>query len=491
MYEDPFQPETGRQMAREMRVGLIVLTAMLGLFAYVAWFKIAKPTELPAHVLAAPIAEQVWPHSQAGQQPVKPPTMHESLGNLLSSARESLSPFSNRSGKGDRDEQIPAEQQRTREQLVANHQNLYAAANYVSENNSDRSAVEPILIPAHALETNVDRQAPESVASTHVARTRSDNPVVTTAETIDKPAADSESPPGVVSTAPAVSSSTKPSTGGSFNPISLPSLSSGQTTNVSTTDIAANGRVPARYFAPSAGEPIVETFTSRPLTPADILDSGHAPARSQPIPESEPLRPDTLRPDTLRPDTLRPEMVRTSSPRKPTLRESGALSERQPLRNGGEHVETQRAEIQPPVTHERPSDGLYLIQKDDSFFSIAQAVYNDGRLFRSLYYHNRNHVDDFETPTAGITISIPDVSELLRLWPEQCPVDLLNSSRTISADRFHVTREGETLFDIARTHLGQASRYLDIMRLNDVRLPDDAGHLSPLPEGLRLVLPLE
>jgi hypothetical protein len=51
------------------------------------------------------------------------------------------------------------------------------------------------------------------------------------------------------------------------------------------------------------------------------------------------------------------------------------------------------------------------------------------------------------------------------------------------------TRVGDTLFNIAREQLGQASRFGELLQQNKDRLPARTGHLSALPEGLELKLP--
>jgi hypothetical protein len=56
-------------------------------------------------------------------------------------------------------------------------------------------------------------------------------------------------------------------------------------------------------------------------------------------------------------------------------------------------------------------------------------------------------------------------------------------------DGEYTTRSGDTLFDIARDQLGQASRYLELLQRNADRLPSDTGHATRLPEGIKLLLP--
>ena len=95
------------------------------------------------------------------------------------------------------------------------------------------------------------------------------------------------------------------------------------------------------------------------------------------------------------------------------------------------------------------------------------------------------------------------MEELHRDHPELCPKqgkkshsqDQPDTADTVSTGeeeldhRFYVTEDGDTLFEIARQRLGQASRYLEIHELNRFRIPETANHLTPLGGGIELLLP--
>ena len=57
------------------------------------------------------------------------------------------------------------------------------------------------------------------------------------------------------------------------------------------------------------------------------------------------------------------------------------------------------------------------------------------------------------------------------------------------AESVYQTIEGDTLFDIARSKLGQASRYLEILELNRDILPKNITHMAVLKTGIELELP--
>ena len=109
------------------------------------------------------------------------------------------------------------------------------------------------------------------------------------------------------------------------------------------------------------------------------------------------------------------------------------------------------------------------------------------------------NVKTFDDVPAGTELQLPSKRELARRWPELCPRSEAGDSTTAQhadatydarlSERLYITKKGDTLFDIAAKKLGQASRYVDIMAINDQRLPTQVSHLSTLKAGLKLVLP--
>ncbi len=130
-------------------------------------------------------------------------------------------------------------------------------------------------------------------------------------------------------------------------------------------------------------------------------------------------------------------------------------------------------------------------QDGDSFWLIAQRVYGDGRLFNALYEFNRNQVKTFNDVPVGTRISTPSIAELQQKWPQLCPRDSLFTAKNTEAASIYTSLEGDTLFDIARDQLGQASRYMEIMQLNAEKLPRDIGHATPIPAGVQIALPVQ
>ena len=150
------------------------------------------------------------------------------------------------------------------------------------------------------------------------------------------------------------------------------------------------------------------------------------------------------------------------------------------------------AESTPPIEQTAGNPQEHLVRAGESFWSIAQEHYQDGRFFRALYEYNKQSVGSFENLLPGSTLATPSKTELIKLWPELCPrADDSSPVSTNINERIYVTQQGDTLFEIARQRLAQASRYLEIQKLNELRLPAGTNHLSPLPAGISLVLPLD
>jgi hypothetical protein len=121
--------------------------------------------------------------------------------------------------------------------------------------------------------------------------------------------------------------------------------------------------------------------------------------------------------------------------------------------------------------------GVVVVQEGEGFWMVAQKIYGDGRFFDALYQFNRHRVESFNDVPPGTELLTPESSELRRRWPYLCPPEEI---RTLG---------GETLFEIAGHQLGQASRYVELLKLNHERLPAGICHDTPLPAGVTLELP--
>lgn len=146
-----------------------------------------------------------------------------------------------------------------------------------------------------------------------------------------------------------------------------------------------------------------------------------------------------------------------------------------------------------------PPSGKYVVQPNDSFWTISQKVYGTGGYFKALYYHNRERFPRPDRLEVGAAIVTPPVEELYQRYPNLCPrperratsaprARLAGGERSYggSRGRSYLVQEGDTLFHIAKFELGDVSRWGEIYELNRDLLGDDFDYLVP---GSTLVLP--
>jgi len=151
------------------------------------------------------------------------------------------------------------------------------------------------------------------------------------------------------------------------------------------------------------------------------------------------------------------------------------------------------------LAHRPTRDGSYVVEPNDSFWTISQKVYGGPGFFKALQRHNRKPGSPNVGLTVGEKISTPSMDVLRREYPNLCPKPrtaatggpaafTASARNTPHTGRTYVVEEGDTLFDIARYELGKASRWSEIYELNRAQLGEDYNHLNP---GMRLALPAD
>ncbi|MGB1930402.1 MAG: hypothetical protein ACPIA2_07295 [Mariniblastus sp.] len=146
----------------------------------------------------------------------------------------------------------------------------------------------------------------------------------------------------------------------------------------------------------------------------------------------------------------------------------------------------------------KPIDGpsslrIYKTEPGDTYWTISQKIYEDGRYFRALFRHNEVKHPEYKL-VPGLELNTPVKSELERMWPAECPRASVKETSSIGksssdANAYYVTSAGETLFGIARQKLNQASRFGELYQLNRDLIGSDVQADSPLRAGLKLILP--
>ena len=129
-------------------------------------------------------------------------------------------------------------------------------------------------------------------------------------------------------------------------------------------------------------------------------------------------------------------------------------------------------------------DGKLTVQPNDSFWKISQRLYGSGVYYRALAEHNRDECPNPHRLRAGAVIDVPDLAVLREKYPESCPSEekeetrrrrasLGGTGQSTAGDRVYVVQAGDTLYDIARYELENASRWGEIVALNRNQLGDD------------------
>lgn len=131
------------------------------------------------------------------------------------------------------------------------------------------------------------------------------------------------------------------------------------------------------------------------------------------------------------------------------------------------------------------------VQPNDNYWKISKRMYGTARYFSSLALYNQSRIRDPRKLRPGMKVLIPDPKILEQRYPElfrdfqrkpRLPVGFF-----VRKDGSPAYRVGdrETLSEISQKHLGRASRWIQIYRLNQSILKDP----NKLKPGIELLLP--
>lgn len=160
----------------------------------------------------------------------------------------------------------------------------------------------------------------------------------------------------------------------------------------------------------------------------------------------------------------------------------------------------------------RPGDGLriYTVKNGDNYWSISRQAYGTARYYRALDAYNRYRIPHPKRMRPGMKVLIPKRKVLIARYSQYCPGRHGGERYATSkpAGYFQdatgrpMYRVGktDTLGSIAQKHLGRASRWIQIYRLNqnrikdtkqltigtELRLPGDASRIAIAP-GRRVI----
>jgi len=253
----------------------------------------------------------------------------------------------------------------------------------------------------------------------------------------------------------------------------------------------------------SIAEPVEEEITSPPAQ-----EEREDVRFEMPIPEDIAIVEETS--IEITPELIEQTLAQSSDP---VVQESSAA---EPI--GAESVETIVIELPPaekkpepskPAPAKRVMPKVYVVCDGDTLGSIAKKVYGpiEGNKIANvlrMFEANRNSLESMHKIDVGQKIIVP----LLRTSkPDQSKTEstFANSlfekanqigRRLISGDksepkakqaRQYVVQDGDTLWRVAASQLGDPSRYKEICKLNADVLPDE----NSLTVGLHLILPAQ
>jgi hypothetical protein len=131
------------------------------------------------------------------------------------------------------------------------------------------------------------------------------------------------------------------------------------------------------------------------------------------------------------------------------------------------------------------------VQLDDNYWTISRRSYGTARYFSALALYNQDRIPDPRKLRPGMKVLIPEPQILEDRYPElfrdQQPKHLQPAGFFLQEDGTPAYRIGEreTLSEISQKHLGRASRWIQIYRMNQ-NLLQDPNSLKP---GTVIVLP--
>lgn len=146
--------------------------------------------------------------------------------------------------------------------------------------------------------------------------------------------------------------------------------------------------------------------------------------------------------------------------------------------------------------------GSHVVTTGDTWWSIAERAYGDGRLYKLLFAWNRA-IDPRVSLAVGTQLEVPPLNSLSTAHAGLLPKDLAATASAapsaggvvqtsavapVATDLGEtvVVRPGDTLISIAREQLGSSSRWRELYEANRETLGRSPGPLVP---GTQLVLP--
>jgi hypothetical protein len=526
LMSDPFAPNPHDQLMREAQRGFLIIAVLLAILAYFCFDRIfGRGNRLPQHVRDAPVAQTVWPYSQDRPDPA---------GRIADRQRANELPFAENPAlvsAGLKHRRANAETESSGVQPKFDGSDPVNQNDSAIEANSLQQASVHVDIAQSKAVLDANYRPIPSIA-------KDSNPAATSTElnqpcNFEKPnngfltshhlgkvrpnQHDAETRP--FQAAPYAGTN-------DFQPIFSSTQNSRQakppqpTPRLTQLDSGGENPAQVRPLDPFETKPEASSLpvpqTKRDIkVPIDfrsapVLNSGLATDESNhsKTPQHNSFAEKTSAGTTPVLNAPQPISVPPASVENPNLTGNGDSN---PLSQVGLSSERVGA-------GENLNDGtrIHVVKKDESYYSISQQYYGDGNYFRALHRHNVDTRSAGDVLAEGSQLEIPSLHQLIASYPAELPFQLVNVARALTytnsssttshgfktgdnrhhlqqtqaRTRIYLTREGESVFDIAANELGQASRYLEILELNADNLPSGVTSSTPLQANLTLDLPV-
>ncbi len=153
-----------------------------------------------------------------------------------------------------------------------------------------------------------------------------------------------------------------------------------------------------------------------------------------------------------------------------TERGSDLLVEEQPAQPSENPIAV--ATFAPPAPTPEPDAPrmeTHTVKPGDTMAELARRYYGDARYLKPLVAANA-HIGGVTALAVGDVINLPDIEPIQLPPPEEKP--------TTTASRTHTVAVGDTLYRIALSRLGDASRWEEIYELNKDAIGEDSSALE-------------
>ena len=145
----------------------------------------------------------------------------------------------------------------------------------------------------------------------------------------------------------------------------------------------------------------------------------------------------------------------------------------------------------------QPQARIHVVDVGENFWTISRKYYKTGRFNQALNAYNSARIPDARKMRPKMKVMIPSIETLQAKYPKLCP-RVPGTATSVGQGRpgFFVDRDGnpayragasDTLGSVAQQHLGRASRWIQIYKLNQDRVKNP----DKLPIGTVLRLPAD